>query len=71
MGLVAAVLTAMYSYKLLHFVFFSQVRANFSSFEKSHESGPIIIGVLIILSVFSIIFGFCFKDFFIGYGNIC
>lgn len=69
MGLSAAVFTAIYSYKLLHAVFFSQARGNFTSIEKSHESGPIVTGVLITLSIFSIIFGFWFKDFFIGYGN--
>lgn len=69
----AAVLTAIYSFKLLYFVFFHNFNFNYSQivYWKSHETE---VFDLMFISMFCLIFfsamsGYIFSDMFLGYGT--
>ena len=70
LALFSALLTSFYTFKLIYLTFYSPPKMSFVSYEKTHEPGKLILIVLGILSVFSIFFGFFFKDMFLGYGNV-
>ena len=67
-GILAALATAIYSFKLIYAVFFFNSKVNFELKKKSKENWGIISYVLTTLAVVSIFFGFFFKDIFLGYG---
>ena len=68
-GLLGALSTSIYSFKLIYGVFLVNSKVNFELTKKSKEHWGIISYVLTILAVISIFFGFFFKDVFLGYGS--
>ena len=69
MGVLTAFFTAMYSFKLIFFVFL--VKTNiFNKFTNIQESNYYILTPLFILSILSIFIGYWFSDIFIGVGGI-
>jgi len=68
-GVLTAFFTAIYSFKLIFFVFF--VKTNiFNKFTNIQENNFYIIIPLFILSILSIFIGYWFFDIFTGVGNV-
>ena len=65
-GLLAAFLTAFYSWRLIILTFHGAPRADRHVMEHAHESPPVMTGPLLALSVGAIGAGFTFHDWFIG-----
>lgn len=69
-GLIAAMFTTAYSFKVAYWTFFSRTSYNFKEVVKNWHSITLIeVVVLGILSILSIWAGFLFKDCFIGFGT--
>jgi proton-translocating NADH-quinone oxidoreductase chain L len=68
LSLIAASLTACYSFKLIFFVFFQKLNF-FNNINIIKENNNFIIFSLLCLSFLSIIIGFIFSDIFIGLGT--
>jgi NADH-ubiquinone oxidoreductase chain 5 len=69
MGVLTAFFTAMYSFKLIFFVFF--VKTNiFNKFVNIQENNYYILTPLFVLSILSIFIGYWFSDIFIGIGSV-
>jgi NADH-ubiquinone oxidoreductase chain 5 len=69
MGVLTAFFTAMYSFKLIFFVFF--VKTNiFNKFGNIQENNFYILVPLFVLSILSIFIGYWFSDIFVGIGSI-
>ena len=69
LGTVTAGVTAFYSFRLISLVFLTIPNGPKQSYLNSHESDLFVIVPLIILSLFSIFFGYLFSDFFVGMGT--
>lgn len=69
LGTAAAALTAFYSVRLISLVFLSVPNGSKSTYLNSHESQWAVMIPLIVLSIFSIIFGYLFSDLFVGVGS--
>ena len=69
LGTAAAALTAFYSVRLISLVFLSVPNGSKSTYLNSHESQWSVMVPLIVLSIFSIIFGYLFSDLFVGVGS--
>ena len=69
LGSLTAGITAFYSFRLISLVFLTTPNGNKQSYLNSHESDKFIIIPLIILSLFSIFFGFICSDMFTGIGS--
>ena len=69
LGSITAGLTAFYSFRLISLVFLANPNGNKQSYLNSHESNSAAIIPLIILSLFSIFFGYLFSDMFVGMGS--
>ena len=69
LGSVTAGLTAFYSFRLISLVFLVSPNGNKQSYLNSHESNIWAVMPLIILSLFSIFFGYLFSDMFVGMGS--
>jgi NADH-quinone oxidoreductase subunit L len=69
LGLCAAFFTAMYSIKLLFFVFFCRPKMSRVVFESVHEANIFMSLPLFFLSLMSIFIGYIFSDAFIGFGT--
>ena len=69
LGSISAGLTAFYSFRLISLVFLVSPNGNKQSYLNSHESNSAAIIPLIILSLFSIFFGYLFSDMFVGMGS--
>lgn len=67
LALAAAFLTATYSFRLLHFVFFYRVRYLWTAIPQ--ESNWSISVSLFSLAIASLVIGFLFSDFYIGWGT--
>jgi NADH-quinone oxidoreductase subunit L len=65
-GLVAAFLTAFYSWRLLILTFHGQPRADQHTMEHVHESPAVMLIPLLVLAVGAIITGFLFAPLFVG-----
>ena len=65
-GIVTALLTAFYSWRLLFMTFHGTTRASNDTFYKAHESPKVMIVSLAFLSVGSIFSGIFLSDYFIG-----
>ena len=65
-GLLAAFLTAFYSWRLIILTFHGAPRGDRHMMEHAHESPPVMLGPLLALSVGAIAAGFTFHDWFIG-----
>jgi len=69
MGVLTAFFTAIYSFKLIFFVFF--VKTNiFNKFGNIQETNYYILLPLFVLSILSIFIGYWFSDIFVGIGSI-
>jgi NADH-ubiquinone oxidoreductase chain 5 len=69
LALLGATFTALYSIKVLYLTFISAPNGYLTDYKKAHEGDIYMSLPLIILSVFSILFGFVTKDMFIGMGS--
>jgi NADH-ubiquinone oxidoreductase chain 5 len=69
MGSVTAGLTAFYSFRLISLVFLTKPNASKSTYLNTHEANLAVIIPLVLLSLFSIFFGFVFSDLFVGIGT--
>jgi len=69
LGTVTAGITAFYSFRLISLVFLGYPNGQKNSYLNSHESNIATVIPLLILSLFSIFFGFVFSDLFVGIGS--
>jgi len=63
---IAAFLTAFYSWRLIIMTFHGAPRANHHTMEHVHESPPVMTGPLILLAIGAIALGWIFRDQLIG-----
>src|SRR6202451_2180883 len=68
-AIIAAIFTTLYSIKILYLSFFSNPNGLLIDYNKIHESNFFMSIPLIILSIFSIIFGYFAKEIHIGLGS--
>ncbi len=66
---IGAIFTTLYSVKVLYLTFLTSPNGPITYYKYAHESDIFISMPLIILAIFSIIFGFLTKDIFIGLGS--
>ena len=69
LGSIAAMFTALYSYRLLFIIFFSNTNEYFYYLKKIHELSISLSIVLFNLFIGSVYLGYIFKDLFINFGN--
>nr|WJJ45476.1 NADH dehydrogenase subunit 5 [Pleurotus ostreatus] len=69
LGTITAGITAFYSFRLISLVFLTVPNGPKFNYLHSHESNLAIIIPLVILALFSILFGFVFSDLFVGVGS--
>ncbi len=65
-GMLAAFLTAFYSWRLLIMTFHGAPRADHHVMEHVHESPPVMILPLVVLAIGALVAGFALKGLFIG-----
>ena len=65
-GVFTALLTSIYSWRLIYKTFHGNYKNENYEFDKVHESPPVILIPLFILTIGAIFAGFVFKDIFIG-----
>ncbi len=68
-GILTALLTAFYSWRLLYLTFHGENRSENKIYAHAHESPLVMIAPLFILAVGSIFSGIFFADYFIGYNK--
>ena len=68
-GIFTAVLTSIYSWRLIFKTFHGEYKNANQPLSSMHESPFVMLVPLIILAVGSILAGFIFKDLFMGYGS--
>ncbi len=68
-GIFTAVLTSIYSWRLIFKTFHGEYNNKSLSISKMHEAPVVMLAPLIILAIGSILAGFVFKDLFMGYGS--
>jgi NADH-quinone oxidoreductase subunit L len=66
-GLVAAFLTAFYSWRLLLLTFHGAPRADHHVMEHVHESPPVMVVPLLVLAVGAVVTGAVFHPYFVGH----
>ncbi|MDC3100922.1 NADH-quinone oxidoreductase subunit L [Pelagibacteraceae bacterium] len=66
-GILTALLTAFYSWRLLFLTFHGENRSNNKTYDHTHESPLVMTVPLFILAIGSIFSGIFFADYFIGY----
>ena len=66
-GILTALLTAFYSWRLLFLTFHGENRSNNKIYDHAHESPLVMTVPLFILAIGSIFSGIFFADYFIGY----
>ena len=66
-GILTALLTAFYSWRLLFLTFHGENRSNKKTYDHAHESPLVMTAPLFILAIGSIFSGIFFADYFIGY----
>ena len=66
-GILTALLTAFYSWRLLFLTFHGENRSKNKTFDHVHESPLVMTAPLFILAIGSIFSGIFFADYFIGY----
>ena len=65
-GVTTAILTSIYSWRLIYKTFHGNYRNENYAFEKVHESPLVILAPLFLLTLGAVFAGFLFKDIFIG-----
>ncbi|MDB3873152.1 NADH-quinone oxidoreductase subunit L [Pelagibacteraceae bacterium] len=68
-GVITAILTSIYSWRLIYKTFHGNYRNENYAFEKIHESPLVILAPLFLLTLGAVFVGFLFKDVFIGIDN--
>jgi NADH-ubiquinone oxidoreductase chain 5 len=68
-AVIAAIFTTLYSIKILYLSFFCNPNGLLIDYNKIHESNFYMSVPLIILSIFSIVFGYFTKEIYIGLGS--
>jgi NADH-ubiquinone oxidoreductase chain 5 len=66
---IGAMFTTLYSVKVLYLTFLTNPNGSFINYKHIHEGDLFISLPLIILAIFSILFGYIAKDIFIGLGS--
>ena len=66
---IGAIFTTLYSVKVLYLTFLTNPNGPIMYYKNAHESDIFISLPLVILAIFSIIFGYLTKDIFIGIGS--
>lgn len=66
---ITALITCLYSYKLIYYTFMSHSNGPYAYYEHIHYSSTCINIPLFILTIFSIFSGYILSDIFIGMGN--
>lgn len=66
-GIVAALLTAFYSWRLLFMTFHGKPRMDKHTFDHAHESPPVMLAPLIVLAIGAVISGFVGYEYFVGH----
>ena len=66
-GILTALLTAFYSWRLLFLTFHGENRSKNKTYDHAHESPLVMTAPLFILAIGSIFSGIFFADYFIGY----
>jgi NADH-ubiquinone oxidoreductase chain 5 len=66
---IGAMFTTLYSVKVLYLTFLTNPNGPFINYKNAHEGDIFMSLPLIILAVFSILFGYITKDIFIGLGS--
>lgn len=61
LGIIAAFMTAFYSFRLIFFTFFNQNQTPIKNFSNSHEGNIILLFPLVILTFFSVVVGFILQ----------
>lgn len=69
LGVLAAFLTAFYSFRLLHLVFIGSTNGSLAHYSKVHEGSILLLMPILILLLLSIILGFLLKESFGGLGS--
>lgn len=70
LGIVTALFTAYYSFRLLNLVFYGTSRSPRTYLLLAHELTPRMALALAVLSIGSIFFGYFFRDLFVGLGTV-
>jgi len=65
-GVVTAILTSIYSWRLIYKTFHGKYRGQNDQFDKIHESPLVILIPLFLLTIGAVLSGYFFKDLFIG-----
>ena len=68
-GIFTAVLTSIYSWRLIFKTFHGEYNNKTQPISDMHESPLIMLAPLVILAIGSVLAGFSFKDLFMGYGS--
>ena len=68
-AVIGAIFTTLYSVKVLYLTFLSNPNGSITYYKYVHENDIFISLPLVILAIFSIIFGFITKEIFIGLGS--
>jgi len=66
---IGAICTTLYSFKLLYLTFLSNPNGPLVNYKNAHEGDLFLSLPLIILSIFSIFFGYIARDIYIGLGS--
>ena len=69
-GILTALLTSIYSWRLIFKTFHGTYNNNKIKIEEMHESPMVMLIPLVILAIGAIFAGFLFKDLFIGHGGL-
>jgi NADH-ubiquinone oxidoreductase chain 5 len=69
LGLYSAFVTAFYSLRLIYYTFISNTNANLNLYSYAHDVKKHVTFVLTFLSIASVLFGYIFKDAYIGIGS--
>ena len=68
-AIIGAMFTTLYSVKVLYLTFISNPNGPLVNYKNAHESDIFMSLPLIVLSIFSVFFGYVTKDMFIGLGS--
>ncbi len=69
-GVIAALLTSFYSWRLIFMTFHGSFRGEKKVFDEAHESGPVMLIPLLVLAVGALFAGAAFKSDFVGKGAL-
>jgi NADH-quinone oxidoreductase subunit L len=70
LGILAALLTAFYSWRLLFLTFHGAPRADHHTMEHVHESPQVMLAPLYVLAIGAVVAGFLLSNLFVGDGRV-